>query len=98
MFKRLDDIAIDDKPHIGGKAYNCARLKQAGFPVPDGLALPADAGEDAIAALGDEPWLRSLPADTLFAVRSSGLAEDSAEDSFAGVHATELNVRRDSLV
>jgi pyruvate,water dikinase len=42
--------------------------------------------------------LVSLPDATLMAVRSSGVAEDSVDDSFAGIHETELNVGRDRLV
>ena len=31
-FPTLDRIVADDQPRVGGKAYNCARLKQAGVP------------------------------------------------------------------
>jgi phosphoenolpyruvate synthase/pyruvate phosphate dikinase len=31
---RLDAITPGDLARVGGKAFNCARLKQAGFPVP----------------------------------------------------------------
>ena len=59
--------------------------------------MPADASDDDLLSIPGAPWLDSLPRDTLFAVRSSGLAEDSADDSFAGIHDTELNVSRDRL-
>ena len=39
MFPRLDDIRRRDLARVGGKAFNCARLRQAGFPVPDGLVV-----------------------------------------------------------
>ena len=95
--KTLDEITESDRSRVGGKAYNCARLKQAGFPVPDGLVVPADASDQDIALLPDHRWFRSMPEGTLFAVRSSGLDEDSAGDSFAGMHETTLNVDRGRL-
>ena len=96
--KTLDELTDADRSRVGGKAYKCARLKQAGFPVPDGLVVPADAVDADVARLAGDPWLQAVPDRALFAVRSSGLAEDSADDSFAGLHETELNVGRDSLV
>jgi len=95
--KTLDEITDSDRSRVGGKAYNCARLKQGGFPVPDGLVVPADASDQDIAVLPEHRWFRSVPEGALFAVRSSGLAEDSAGDSLAGMHETTLNVDRARL-
>ena len=67
--KTLVEIAPANSSHIGGKAFNCARLRQAGFPVPDGLVIPADASDDALARARDHPWFDALPADERFAVR-----------------------------
>jgi Pyruvate phosphate dikinase, AMP/ATP-binding domain len=96
-FKTLDELAAEDLPRVGGKAYNCARLKQAGFPVPDGVVVPTDASDDAIRALRRHSWLAAMPSHSRFAVRSSGLGEDSAGHSFAGIHETQLNVAAEQV-
>jgi phosphohistidine swiveling domain-containing protein len=95
---RLDAITPGDQARVGGKAFNCARLKQAGFPVPDGIVISSDASDAEIQRLAGDPWLDGLPAGTRFAVRSSGIGEDSAGHSFAGIHETHLNVERHQLV
>ena len=94
----LGDAA--DESVYGGKASALARAVRAGLPVPPGLALAASfmeavgAGDPAAAAtLAAVP----LPAGTL-AVRSSAIGEDSAAASFAGQHATLLNVRGEDEV
>jgi pyruvate,water dikinase len=92
--KTLDQVTADDRRSVGGKAYNCARLKQAGFPVPDGIVIPKDVADSELRALPGDPWFDTLPAGTRFAVRSSGIGEDSEGHSFAGVHDTLLNVER----
>jgi phosphoenolpyruvate synthase/pyruvate phosphate dikinase len=93
----LDEITADDEARAGAKAYNCARLKQAGFRVPDGLVVIATARDEDISALANHPWFATLAANTLFAVRSSGIGEDSGGQSFAGIHQTVLNVPRRDL-
>jgi pyruvate,water dikinase len=90
----LDQLASLDPQQVGGKAFNCARLMRAGFPVPDGLVVLASATETDLQNLTSHPWFDRLPADALFAVRSSGIGEDGAEQSFAGIHETRLNVGR----
>jgi len=92
--KTLDQITREDEPRSGGKAFNCARLKQAGFRVPDGIVVLSTATNDDLATVSEHPWFDTLPADTLFAVRSSGIGEDSSGQSFAGIHQTILNVQR----
>jgi len=96
-FATLDRLRHSDATRAGGKAFNCARLKQAGFPVPDGLVVFADASDGAIAAVAAHEWFDSLPAGCLSAVRSSGLGEDGATHSFAGIHETMLDVPRGEL-
>jgi len=97
ILKTLEQISAADLTLVGGKTYNCARLRQAGFPVPDGVVVPTDAAEADIRALADDPWFDALPIGTRFAVRSSGIGEDSEGHSFAGVHETQLNVARAEL-
>src|SRR3954464_10852171 len=97
MFKRLDDITDRDRPLAGGKAVNCARLRRAGFPVPDGIVVLSDTADAEIPRLATDGWLDRVGMETRFAVRSSGIGEDSAGHSFAGVHDTRLNVDRADL-
>ena len=85
-----------DPDAYGGKASALARSLSAGLPVPDGFALSWDFVEQIVA---DDDHAITLTA-TWFAklshpvsVRSSAIGEDSAEASFAGQHATVLNVR-----
>ena len=87
--------------HIAGrKAATLARLAAHGFPVPPGvvvpvaiferavgrnLEVPADVAADLLSAareLGDVP----------LAVRSSGMNEDGADASYAGLFTTVLDV------
>ncbi len=73
---------------IGGKARGLSDLMSRGWPVPPAfVVLPGDRLDErdlaaALATLGPGPW----------AVRSSGVSEDSAAASFAGVHDTVLGV------
>ena len=97
-FRSLDALTPADAARAGGKAWNCARLKQHGLPVPDGLVVFADATDADLAALETEAWFDRLPPDERFAVRSSGLDEDSAAESFAGIHETHLNVTRSEVL
>lgn len=112
----VDDI----RRRGGGKAYNLARLSQAGFPVPDWICLSAEgldeflrqhrlieeidftvaSFEEVEKNVADLFLRREIPTKIVeslrskleqaglltgfVAVRSSGLDEDSADNSFAG--------------
>jgi len=85
----LDDVAATDAARCGHKAATLARMRQAGLDVPPGFVIDvtqtAHLDEAAIAL-----QLRALPGPV--AVRSSGIAEDLPDASFAGQYATVLNV------
>lgn len=82
----LDAVDAADAARVGGKAANLGELKRAGFNVPDGFVVigepPKDLA-DTLRALGGGP----------LAVRSSAVAEDLADASFAGQYETFLNVQ-----
>ncbi|MEV6930047.1 PEP/pyruvate-binding domain-containing protein [Dactylosporangium sp. NPDC051485] len=88
-------VALADAgPACGGKAHGLAVLLRAGLPVPAGFVVVDPTGDAE--AIGDHLGLLRGPA---VAVRSSGLAEDSAAASFAGQLETVLGVRgRDEVL
>ncbi|WP_199513861.1 PEP/pyruvate-binding domain-containing protein [Nucisporomicrobium flavum] len=94
----LELDAATDPSIAGRKAATLARLLALGLPVPDGVVLRADATFDErvadLLAAAAARW-----GDVPLAVRSSGLDEDRADASFAGLYETVLDVRgRDALI
>ncbi len=85
-----------DASLFGGKSASLARALRAGLPVPPGFALDLNTVEAVVA--GDPEVVEALR-DVLaqlsgpVAVRSSAVGEDERESSFAGQHATLLNIR-----
>jgi rifampicin phosphotransferase len=98
----LDDPACESPALAGNKAATLSVLRRAGFEVPPGLVVSADAldgaGDDlppAVGAgLGD---VEDLLGPGPWAVRSSSTAEDSEQASFAGQFETVLGVEADGL-
>ncbi len=95
---RLSDVRMEDVAQVGGKAAGIGELFAAGARVPDGVVLATGLSSvspeerrvllaDAAAKLGAGP----------FAVRSSGVAEDGVDHSFAGMFETVLDVRAEGL-
>src|SRR5438128_454339 len=84
-----------DPKQVGAKAANLGELIRAGFDVPAGVVLPATLDATVLPVAATEA-LGHLRADR-FAVRSSAVAEDLAEASFAGQYETLLNVPREGV-
>ena len=89
-----------DEQSFGGKALQLGTAIRAGLPVPDGLALSVEVVE----AVGRGDRATRDHVDALceglggpVAVRSSAIGEDSAAASFAGQHATLLNVKSSTV-
>lgn len=96
--RRLRDLRKADAAEVGGKAAQLGELIAAGARVPDGLVLTVAGG--GVSADERRSLLRGGAADLgsgPFAVRSSGIAEDGAERSFAGMYETVLDVSADGL-
>ena len=98
VVRRLRDVRESDAAEVGGKAASLGELLAAGVRVPDGVALTV-----AAVQLPPEERNRLLHAGTgdlgvgPFAVRSSGVSEDGAEHSYAGIYESVLNVAADEL-
>jgi pyruvate,water dikinase len=97
MLCSFAELKPEQHPQAGGKGGTLARLYQRRYPIPDGCVIMPEAfdGDE----LKPEAWtqvraflaqLRKGQMDTAFAVRSSALAEDSAQASFAGEFETVL--------
>jgi len=92
MYKFKD--ITKDHSYLGGKGFALGLMKNAGFPVPDGLILTEIPESDQQWA-GILSWWKELGSPKL-AVRSSAVGEDSSETSFAGQNSTFLNVESES--
>lgn len=96
--RRLADVRMSDVAEVGGKAANLGELLGAGVRVPDGVVLTTGAADSSEAErrsllLGSTGALGRGP----FAVRSSGVTEDGAERSYAGMYESVLDVSLDEL-
>jgi phosphohistidine swiveling domain-containing protein len=105
VIRSFDELASEQQSLGGGKGGTLARLRQAGYPVPDGFViLPAAFAGDE---LSTEAWaqvqarlarMRKRDRGMAFAVRSSAMSEDAAQASFAGEFETVLDVHTDEMV
>lgn len=90
-----------NKLSYGGKAESLNRMITAGLPVPEGYAVAAEAFEDGRLCSQAEKELAvvisCLSSRYTYAVRSSALGEDGADNSFAGAYETVLDVPVDKI-
>jgi len=96
--RRLADVRMADAAEVGGKAASLGELIAAGVRVPDGVVLAAGSADLTAEERGS---LLFVGAGNLgigpFAVRSSGVAEDGVERSFAGMYESVLDVPANGL-
>ena len=98
----LDDPACEAPALAGNKAATLAVLRRAGFQVPPGMVVCADAlrGIEEELPANVRAALRNVPEQLgpgPWAVRSSSTAEDTEQASFAGQFETVLGVNVDGL-
>lgn len=98
--KRMLEGAMDEQ--LGGKAASLMKMCEAGFPVPEGYVILADAWDGAGLKKRARKELvtltEKLSGEYTYAVRSSAVGEDGKEHSFAGAYETELDVPRESIL
>lgn len=86
---------------IGGKASNLFKLVSWGFNVPKFIVIPQEVLQpEHPASLQDilKEILQEFPDTDFWAVRSSAVAEDSAEQSYAGQFESYLYVTKEQLL
>jgi len=94
----LADVRMADIAEVGGKAASLGELIAAGVRVPEGVVMTA--GISGMTTEDRESAVRAAAAGLgagPFAVRSSGIAEDGADRSFAGMYESVLSVPADEL-
>lgn len=96
----LDDEGALDRGLVGGKASSLARLMRAGLPVPPGFCLTVAAYEGGklgpdLAGEVESHYQAICESNErcAVAVRSSAVAEDLPQASYAGQYHTALNVQ-----
>jgi len=101
----FSELKSEQLPFAGGKGGALTKLFQRGYTVPNGFVIMPSAFKND--KLIPEVWiqiqvaLEKMRKDSVgisFAIRSSGLAEDSAKASFAGQFNTMLNVQTNDEV
>lgn len=92
--KKNHHLTLPKIENIGGKAYNLLRIKGVDCPrftvIDSHFLLNAVKLDDPARAINGR--LSKLKKNKLYAVRSSAVGEDSAENSFAGIMDSFLNV------
>lgn len=98
--ENLNKATYEDISLVGGKAASLGELLQADLPVPAGFVVTTDAFRtdmtpDVVRQIQEEFDKLGAPR---VAVRSSAVAEDSADASWAGQLESYLNVTKDGLI
>lgn len=95
----VDIFNVDELSHnkVGGKAYNLHKLHRGELPVPRAIVIPPHTIEsgELSDALDEIEWIRG--SSGLFAVRSSGIGEDSQDKSWAGIFDSFLYIEAGSV-
>ena len=91
----FDQITKTDN-FLGGKGFTLGLMKNAGFPIPDGLILTEmpDSEKEWNEILS---WWKKQSSHKL-AIRSSAVGEDSNEQSFAGQNSSYLNIKNENEI
>ena len=104
FIKLFDDVNKDGIELVGGKALSLIRLIQASLPVPQGFVITTEAYRN-LKNVGVSSELKDAILDAfdvlgaeVVAVRSSAIAEDSSDASWAGQFESYLNVNREQLI
>src|SRR5215211_3749545 len=92
----LAEASAADRALLGGKAATLAELSAAGFAVPPGIVVTAGALDEPDLDGQLQAAAERLGGDR-FAVRSSGVAEDLPDASYAGLYESYLNVPAEQL-
>lgn len=92
----LNEISREDDNLVGGKAASLGELTKANFPVPAGFVITVE----GMGKINKDEILQAFNALNAkrVAVRSSAVAEDSLQASWAGQLETYLNVSREDLI
>lgn len=99
----FENLSKDDVAIAGGKGASLSEMINAGIPIPKGFVVTTKVYHQFASSKPSEEFVSELLAsfDSLgfsrVAVRSSAIAEDSADASWAGQFESFLNVDRDGL-